>query len=157
MDSNELVRLYDCLGDDRLVAGLGFAFETKLLQVAAVAATVPDTDAVPEPSNRCLNALRDRRNDGIAPGVGVSGSRWASPRTGPRTALLRDERSEHIRRIIATLPPPQRDVLILRFFEDLSRAEVAAVLDLPESVVKSRVFEAFKKLRERLRETESRL
>ena len=106
--------------------------------------------------NRCLNVLRDRRGGRIAPGVGVSGSHWPSPRTGPRTALLRDEQSEHIRCVIATMPEAHRDVLILRFFEDLSRTEMAAVLDLPESVVKSRVFEAFKKLKERLRETGSR-
>ena len=38
----------------------------------------------------------------------------------------------------------------LRYFEDLSRQEIATVLQLPESVVKSRLYEARKELARRL-------
>ena len=47
-----------------------------------------------------------------------------------------------------TLSEAQREAIRLRYVEDLSRAEIAEVLDLPESVVKSRLFESLKKLRE---------
>ena len=39
-------------------------------------------------------------------------------------------------------------MLRLRYAEGLSRAEIACVLEVPESVVKSRLFEGLKKLRE---------
>ena len=39
-------------------------------------------------------------------------------------------------------------MLRLRYAEGLSRAEIAYVLEVPESVVKSRLFEGLKKLRE---------
>ena len=103
--------------------------------------------------NRCLNLLRDSR--GEPRGVWLSGSRWPSPRTGPRTAALRAEARERVRQVLAEMSDEHRDVLILRYFEELSRQEMAEVLELPASVIKSRLFEAFQKLRERLRETES--
>ncbi|MCG8409297.1 MAG: sigma-70 family RNA polymerase sigma factor [Phycisphaerales bacterium] len=49
---------------------------------------------------------------------------------------------------MATLPPTYHEVLRLRHVEGLSRAEIASVLEIPESVVESRLFEGLKKLRE---------
>jgi len=46
------------------------------------------------------------------------------------------------------MPASQREVLWLRCSENLSRAEIAEVLELPESVVKSRLFQGLKRLRE---------
>ena len=104
--------------------------------------------------NRCLDLLKARRGGRVGAGPLVRDSRWPSPRTGPRTALLRDERRERIRGLVAAMPEPHREVLILRYFEDLSRGEIAQVLGLPVSLVKSRLFEARQKLKERLYESE---
>ena len=54
------------------------------------------------------------------------------------------------------LEESQREVLRLRYVEDLSRLEIAEVLDIPESVVKSRIFEGLKKLREHASRLEER-
>ena len=43
----------------------------------------------------------------------------------------------------------QREVLRLRYVEDLTRGEIAEVLEVPESAVKSRLFETLKRLREK--------
>ncbi|MHC4990756.1 MAG: RNA polymerase sigma factor [Planctomycetota bacterium] len=103
--------------------------------------------------NRCLDLLK-RRNDGRA-GAGsvMRASRWASPRTGPRTAVFREERHDRIQRVMDRMSDPHREVLTLRYFEDLNRKEIAEVLELSESVVKSRLFEARRELRRLLGET----
>ncbi len=50
--------------------------------------------------------------------------------------------------LVARLTEEQREVLRLRYVEELPRAEIALVVDLPESVVKSRLFAGLKRLRE---------
>ena len=51
---------------------------------------------------------------------------------------------------LATLPPRQRAVVVLRYYEDLTIARTAALLGCTEGTVKSQTFEAFAKLREQL-------
>jgi RNA polymerase sigma-70 factor (ECF subfamily) len=57
----------------------------------------------------------------------------------------------HVRHAIASLDPIDRDVLLLREFETLSYAEIAATLDVPVNTVRSRLFRARMAVREKLR------
>lgn len=50
-------------------------------------------------------------------------------------------------RALATLPPGQRAVLVLRYYEDLSEAEIAAVLRVSPGTVKSQAAKAMGRLR----------
>jgi RNA polymerase sigma-70 factor (ECF subfamily) len=95
----------------------------------------------------CLNLLRDRahRKDGRQL---PAGSQFAERLTGNLTRLVRDEQRARLGEMVRALPEAQQEVLRLRYVEDLSRAEIAEVLDLPESVVKSRLFEGMKRLRD---------
>ena len=51
---------------------------------------------------------------------------------------------------VRALPPPQREVLLLRYSEALSLAEIAAVLAIPEGTVKSRLSVALGRVRAHL-------
>lgn len=66
-------------------------------------------------------------------------------------AVLTRERRERVRRELENLPPEQRQVLEMAFYEGLSQAEIAARADLPLGTVKTRTLLAMKKLRSALR------
>lgn len=95
----------------------------------------------------CLNLLRDRaqRKDGRPL---PAGSQFVERLTGNLTRLVRDEQRARLADMVHALPEAQQEVLRLRYVEDLSRAEIAEVLEIPESVVKSRLFEGMKRLRD---------
>ena len=69
---------------------------------------------------------------------------------GPMARVLNDELGSEIERAIASLPLAQREALLLFEFEDLSLAEIAAVVGADSNTVKVRVFRAREKLRARL-------
>jgi RNA polymerase sigma-70 factor, ECF subfamily len=52
--------------------------------------------------------------------------------------------------VLAGLPPPQREVLVLRFQDDLSYAEIAVIVGCPVGTVKTRIHHAKRKLHELL-------
>jgi RNA polymerase sigma-70 factor (ECF subfamily) len=78
--------------------------------------------------------------------------RLVCPHSGPSARLRRRERGERVRAALEKLPGPDREVLVLRFLEDLSTADAAAVLGVAEGAVKMRVFRALQRLRDLLDE-----
>lgn len=97
--------------------------------------------------NHCLNLLRSRNRRHDAHKL-PSASQLPQSLTGQLTRLVRDEHQSHVVAMLNQLPEAQQEVLRLRYAESLSRTEIAEILDLPESVVKSRLFEGLNKLRE---------
>ena len=97
--------------------------------------------------NHCLNLLRQRgrRHDGAEL---PSGSQLGDMLTGQLTRLVRTEQQERVDELVRRLPENQQEVLRLRYVEGLARAEIADVLDTPEQVIKSRLFEGLKRLRD---------
>ncbi len=97
--------------------------------------------------NHCLNLLRERasRKDGQAL---RAASQLHDTLTGHLTRMVKDEMRSQVAELVGKLSEAQREVLQLRYVEGLVRAEIADVLELPESVVKSRLFEGLKRLRE---------
>lgn len=97
--------------------------------------------------NLCLNMLRARANrKDLAPIAAES--QVQEVLTGHLTRLVNEELHAQLASLVDRLSPEQREVLRLRYVEELSRGEIADVLDLPESLVKSRIFEGLKRLRE---------
>ncbi|EFH85168.1 RNA polymerase sigma factor [Ktedonobacter racemifer] len=65
----------------------------------------------------------------------------------PAEWFERWERRHHLRKALAHLSMEQREVLSLRFGQELSIQETAAILSIPPGTVKSRTFTALRLLR----------
>jgi RNA polymerase sigma-70 factor (sigma-E family) len=78
----------------------------------------------------------------------------ALARLAPAPPPPRDEDATGLWEVVQALPVRQRAVLMLRFHEDLTEAEVARLLGLPLGTVKSLGHRALTRLRERLGSTE---
>jgi RNA polymerase sigma-70 factor, ECF subfamily len=70
--------------------------------------------------------------------------------TGPSEAARRQEQRERVRRALAELPAAEREVLALRYLEELSAREVGAILGIGEEAAKKRALRALKRLQELL-------
>ncbi len=64
----------------------------------------------------------------------------------------RRELAEQVTQLVAELPPPLREVLVLRHYEGLTFEEIGRVLATPPSTLKSRFALALARLRVRLRQ-----
>ncbi len=102
--------------------------------------------------NYCLNALRNRNRRRDAAPLAAQPEVQAML-TGNLTRLVRGEQRSQLGRLLSRLPEMYQEVLRLRYGHDLSRAEIAELLDLDESVVKSRLFEGLQRLRRDIRPT----
>jgi len=71
-------------------------------------------------------------------------------RRTPETEILRSELAVAVANAIAALPDPQREVLLLAHYEQLSLAEIAEITQLEITAVKSRLQRARATLRETL-------
>jgi RNA polymerase sigma-70 factor (ECF subfamily) len=64
--------------------------------------------------------------------------RLAARDSSPSQQLMHKEMCERVRAALARLPEGDREVLVLRYLEELATAEVAAVLGISEAAVKMR-------------------
>lgn len=72
----------------------------------------------------------------------------AAPAPSPQQQAEQSEQREIVRDAILQLAPEQREVVVLRFMEELSYEEIGAVLKLPSGTVKSRLNRAKAQLKE---------
>lgn len=66
--------------------------------------------------------------------------------TSPSGRMLRDEVRRRVREALGQLAARDREVLVLRYMEQLSTAEIAAVLGITVGAVKTRHFRAIERL-----------
>ncbi len=72
---------------------------------------------------------------------------WQEPQASPESAMLRQQHGDTIRRLVAALPQPFREVIVLREINDLSYQEIAQVAGVPVGTVMSRLARARSMLR----------
>ena len=77
-------------------------------------------------------------------------------RHSPSRMVEERQETSAVRRAINSLPIELRQVVIMKEFEELTFREIADVLDLPLSTVKSRLYTAMKQLQMRLQKFEGR-
>ena len=72
---------------------------------------------------------------------------WQEPQASPEKLILRQQDSATIRRLVADLPEPFRETIVLREVNDLSYQEIAEVAGVPVGTVMSRLARARAMLR----------
>ena len=80
----------------------------------------------------------------------TAGSIQATPGQDPAAIAVRGEREVAVRAAVAGLEEPYREVVALRFFGDLSLAEIAAVSGRPLGTVKTHLHRGLGRLRDSL-------
>ena len=94
-------------------------------------------------SNHCIDRLRRRRltwlslEEPLPPHPALT-----SDIPGPEEATLTNERNILVQEMLEKLSPDYRLAVVLRYWYDLSYAEIAEMLDTTESAIKSRLFRA---------------
>ena len=73
----------------------------------------------------------------------------------PARLAERSERSGAVRRALLALPVELRQVVVMKEFEDLTFQQIADVLEIPLSTVKSRLYTALRQLQMRLEKFEA--
>jgi RNA polymerase sigma-70 factor, ECF subfamily len=105
-------------------------------------------------TNLALNSVRDNRYERMAVSLDEPlGGEDGAPMELPAREMRIDEhmverdRTEFIRRAIATLPEKQRAAVLLHKYEEMDYGEIAKILDCSESALKSLLFRAYEVLR----------
>ncbi len=107
-------------------------------------------------SNLCIDRLRKRRNvysldaqSGEHEDLDGYSMLPGDERT-PESEVLLSETQQMVHRAIESLPLKYRTVVVLRYLQDLSLQEIAEVLDVPVTTVKTRVHRAREYMRRKI-------
>lgn len=103
--------------------------------------------------NHCISRLRSR-----PPGLHYSLDQEAGidligrikPVESHEKELAREECRTHVRKALRSLTPEQQAVVELKFFQELTFDEIAAIVQAPLSTVKSRLYSGLETLKTRL-------
>jgi RNA polymerase sigma-70 factor, ECF subfamily len=109
--------------------------------------SAPKTWVLSIAHHRAISALRKRReepwNEELAHAI-------AEDADNPEVAAQKRDKSAVIRRCMNALSAEHREIVDLVYYHELSIAEAAAVVGIPENTVKTRMFYARKRLSELL-------
>ena len=67
--------------------------------------------------------------------------------TTPGHALLREEERRHVHSALQELAPMDQEILMMRYLEELTFPEIAAILDIGEGAAKMRHLRALQRIR----------
>ncbi|HEV2382301.1 MAG TPA: sigma-70 family RNA polymerase sigma factor [Terriglobia bacterium] len=108
-------------------------------------------------TNIALNAIRDRKSEKLAdapePRDGDEGGvleRTPDERPTAEQQMMESDRQRLIREAIDGLPERQKAAVILHKYQEVDYRQIAGVLKVSESAVKSLLFRAYESLRVRL-------
>jgi RNA polymerase sigma-70 factor (ECF subfamily) len=85
---------------------------------------------------------RDSSTDSQGEATAEETPLWQEPQTSPESALVRRHDDATIRRLVAALPQPFREAIVMREINDLSYQEIAQVSGVPVGTVMSRLARA---------------
>jgi len=97
---------------------------------------------------KALSAMRKRTEDGLDDEQAAAIEDEADD---PEVAVQKKDTGALLRQCIGRLSPEHREVIDLVYYHEKSVEEVAAIMEIPENTVKTRMFYARKKLSELLK------
>ena len=103
--------------------------------------------------NLCRDRMRRRRGRTLVSLDALEADGQAPVLRDDTTALdlaLTRDLQHRVRAAVLALPEEQREVIVLKEYEGLTFQQIADVLDLPVSTVKTRLYRGLDKLKERL-------
>jgi len=103
--------------------------------------------------NLCLDHRRSRKASDKR-GAGRGADRAESSGPSPPQCTEQEEAARLVAGAVAALAPPERTVVVLKHYQNLTFEETATILGLPASTVKSRMQKALLSLREKLKNVE---
>jgi RNA polymerase sigma-70 factor (ECF subfamily) len=108
-------------------------------------------------TNLALNAIRDRKEEsqpsatqGEMPDAESAAEKLPDGKPSTEEALMESDRARAIRQAVESLPENQRAAVILHKYQEVDYRQIAHVLEVSESAVKSLLFRAYENLRVRL-------
>ncbi len=106
-------------------------------------------------TNLALNAIRDRKDEVSDASSDESGAstildRFVDPHPTVEQRLIQGDRERIIRQAVEGLSDNQRMAVILHKYQDVDYRQIAGILGVSESAVKSLLFRAYETLRVRL-------
>jgi RNA polymerase sigma-70 factor (ECF subfamily) len=111
-----------------------YAFSTWLFRIAA---------------NNCIDFIRHKRKDALNQSSDIDidfsssfARRTASTNLDPEENIINDQKIKMMRQIVDKLKPHYRQLIVLRYFEELSYEEISVQLQLPLGTVKAQLFRA---------------
>jgi RNA polymerase sigma-70 factor (ECF subfamily) len=105
--------------------------------------------------NLCRDRMRRRKGRTLVSLEEMAPDAQPAPRSWQPSALELAEGRDLARRVafaVASLPEEQREVIVLKEYQGLTFLEIAEVLGMPPSTVKTRLYRGLSQLRERLEE-----
>jgi RNA polymerase sigma-70 factor, ECF subfamily len=100
--------------------------------------------------NLCLNRRRSKRSSLEQPLESFDDGRLGPFVSLEGSDLERKEEIELLRRAMALLPVDARELIVLRFMEEMSYAEIAKTVGASEAALRGKVFRSLKLLRDAL-------
>ena len=103
--------------------------------------------------NLCMSHLRKKkRRDTILPREGDPEIAFETTPAGEEPSLIPEsgEMKEMLWKAIRALPESEREVIVLKHFQDMSYKQIAASVNCPIGTVMSRLYSARKHLREKM-------
>ncbi len=98
--------------------------------------------------NHCVDIVRSERRRSIVP-MG-DGAELISAAREPEGELIRNAEQEAVHNALGRLDSDDQSILFLRYFEEMSYAEIAEVVRRPEGTIRYRVHMAKSALKKRL-------
>lgn len=94
----------------------------------------------------CHRSIDESRKQKLRPRLGLENIPEPPAESGMPDTMLNDR----LRRFVSALPDMPRMIVLLRYQEDLDPSEIAALLEMPVSTVKSHLHRSLAVLREKL-------